>query len=89
MSINGIKQSEFNNYEFVLFHLYRFDIIFKVKLIMEEHYEGGNIEPNTSFGIPFKLLTIYLKWFSLNQCWPNVKKLCKVWMGKQILFSME
>jgi hypothetical protein len=56
---------------------------------MEEHYEGGNIEPNTSFGIPFKLLTIYLKWFSLNQCWPNVKKLCKVWMGKQILFSME
>jgi len=59
MPINGIKLSEFNNYEFILFHFYRFDIIFKVKLIMEEHYEGGNIEPNTSFGIPFILLAMY------------------------------
>lgn len=59
MSINGVKPSEFNNYEFVLFHFCRFNIVFKVKLIMEEHYEGGNIEPHTSFGIPFKLLIKY------------------------------
>ncbi len=73
MLINGIKPSEFKNYEFVLFHFCRFDIVFKVKLIMEEHYEGGNIEPNTSFGIPFILLTKFLKWFGFNQCWPNGK----------------
>jgi hypothetical protein len=59
MSINGIKPSEFNNYEFVLFHFCRFKIVFKVKLTMEEHYEGGNIEPNIVFGIPFILLSKY------------------------------
>jgi hypothetical protein len=40
MLINGIKPSEFNNYEFVLFRFCKFDIVFKVKLIMKEHYEG-------------------------------------------------